>query len=447
MIGIDSRTLRAAPILALGLLLACGPAASSAISTPSAPTVAETTAQGETAADVPASVETTVGPSKAAETPGSVEPTRTPRPTVSRDSANQLAVKRYQNEGWDTDFSQHSVPFSEIFSGGPPRDGIPPLDNPTFVSVAEADDWLRPKEPVILFEIDGEARAYPLQILIWHEIVNDELAGIPIAVTFCPLCNSAITFDRRLDGVVYDFGTSGKLRNSDLVMWDRQTESWWQQLTGEAIVGELNGSKLKFLASTLVSWNDFKSFHPNGRVLSKDTGFGRRYGQNPYVGYDQVDNPPFLFQGPTDGRLLPKERVAAVSIDGVDAAFPFSALSQEKVVNYTIGGQDLVVFFKLGTQSALDQSSIAESRDVGSTAIFDPNIDGRKLSFKSENDQFVDNETSSVWNLLGEAVAGPMTGSMLTPIVHANHFWFAWGAFKPDTLIYQGKSADSSVGY
>ena len=441
MFGIDSRIFRAAPILALGLLLACGPAASSAIS---APFTAETTAQAETTADTPASEGATAGPSEAPGATGSSDTTRAPRPTINRDSANSLAVSRYQNEGWATDFSQHSVPFSEIFSGGPPRDGIPPLDNPTFVSVSEADVWLAPMEPVILFEVDGEAKAYPLQILTWHEIANDKIGGIPIAVTFCPLCNSAIVFDRRLDGVVYDFGTSGKLRNSDLVMWDRQTESWWQQLTGEAIVGELNGSKLKFLASTLVSWSDFKSFHPNGRVLSKDTGFGRRYGQNPYAGYDQLDKPPFLFEGPTDGRLLPKERVAAVSIDGVDAAFPFSALSQEKVVNYTIGGQDLVVFFKLGTLSALDQSSIAESRDVGSTAIFDANLNGQKLTFKSEGDRFFDSETSSVWNLLGEAVAGPMTGSILTPIVHANHFWFAWGAFKPDTLIYQGKSTSSA---
>jgi hypothetical protein len=294
---------------------------------------------------------------------------------------------------------------------------------------------------VILFEHEGDARAYPLQILTWHEIVNDEVGGIPVTVTFCPLCNSAITFDRRLDGVVYDFGTSGNLRNSDLVMWDRQTESWWQQFTGEAIVGALTGQRLTFLASTIISWEDFKNFHPDGRVLSRDTGFTRNYGQNPYAGYDRVDLPPFLYWGETDGRLLPKERVAAVTVGEVDAAFPFSTLEQERVVNYTVGDQDLAVFFQPGTQSALDDQLIAQSREIGATAVFDPRVGDRTLTFKIEGDQFVDNETGSTWHLLGTATDGPLSGTTLTPIVHADHFWFAWAAFKPDTLIYQGQGS------
>ena len=165
-----------------------------------------------------------------------------------------------------------------------------------FTSIAEADSWLEAQEPVILFENAGDARAYPLQILTWHEIVNDEVGGLPVSVTFCPLCNSGIVFDRRLEGVVYDFGTSGNLRNSDLIMWDRQTESWWQQLTGKAIVGELTGQMLIFLPSIIISWEDFKTNKPEGKVLSQDTGFRRDYGRNPYVGYDRVDNPPFLYR-------------------------------------------------------------------------------------------------------------------------------------------------------
>jgi hypothetical protein len=280
--------------------------------------------------------------------------------------------------------------------------------------------------------------------MTWHEIVNDVVGGAPVTVTFCPLCNSAITFARRLDGVVYDFGTSGKLRNSDLIMWARQTESWWQQFTGEAIVGELTGKKLTFLPSAIISWEDFKSFHPDGKVLSRDTGYRRPYGENPYRGYDQVDLPPFLFQGETDRRLLPKERVAAVTIGDIDAAFPFSVLEKERVVNYTIADQELVVFFKPGTQSALDRQVISESKEVGATGIFDPHLDGQKLTFRANREKFIDNETGSVWSILGEAVAGPLAGKMLTPIVHANHFWFAWGAFKPDTLIYQGRDANGS---
>ena len=259
------------------------------------------------------------------------------------DYRDELSKARISTRGWETDFSRHSVPYSEILSGGPLRDGIPPLDDPKFTTFQDANEWLGDQEPVIAFELNGDARAYPLQILTWHEIVNDEVGGVPVAVTFCPLCNSAIVFDRRLDGVVYDFGTSGKLRNSDLVMWDRQTESWWQQFTGEAIVGELTGKKLTFIPASIISWTDFKAANPEGTVLSQDTGFNRSYGRNPYAGYDEADNPPFLFLGELDGRLLPKERVAAVTIGEVDVAFPFSILEKERVVNYTFSEQDLVV--------------------------------------------------------------------------------------------------------
>ena len=277
-----------------------------------------------------------------------------------------------------------------------------------------------------------------MQILTWHEIVNDVVGGVPVAVTFCPLCNAALVFDRRLDGVTHDFGTSGKLRNSDLIMWDRQTESWWQQFTGEGIVGELAGKKLTSLPSQVISWEAFKAANPEGKVLSRDTGFSRSYGQNPYAGYDRADNPPFLFDGPLDGRLLPKERVAFVNLGDAAAAFPFTILEVERAVNYAVGGKDLVVFFESGTASALDGRSIASSRDVGAVGVFDPNLDGRNLTFRADGDSIVDNETGSVWSILGKATEGPLTGKELTPVVHDSNFWFAVAAFKPDTKIYQG---------
>ena len=353
------------------------------------------------------------------------------------DFESALNSARISPRGWETDFSLHTVPYDEIISGGPPRDGIPPLDNPKFTTPDEASDWLGDQEPVIAFELNGESRAYPLQILTWHEIVNDVVGGVPVSATFCPLCNAAIVFDRRLDGVVHDFGTSGKLRNSDLIMWDRQTETWWQQFTGEGIVGELAGKRLTILPASIVSFADFRSANPDGTVLSVDTGFSRSYGSNPYSGYDRADQPPFLFDGPLDGRLLPKERVATVTLGEVDAAFPFSVLEDEKVVNYTVNGTDLVVFFKTGTKSALDRSSIKDSRDVGATGVFDTRVDGQDLTFRSDANGIFDNETGSSWNILGQAVEGSLKGTKLTPIVHANHFWFAWGVFKPDTLIYQ----------
>ena len=361
-------------------------------------------------------------------------PTATAGPTPTPDRSDRLT------RGWKTDFSKHSVPYSEIFSGGVPRDGIQPIYSPNHITIAEADEWINEQEPVIFLEIGGLVRAYPLQILVWHEIVNDVLDGVPVAVTFCPLCNSAIVFDRRLDGVVHDFGVSGNLRKSDLIMWDHQTESWWQQLTGDAIVGELTGKQLTFIPALIISWTDFKTTNPEGTVLSRDNGLDGfyLYGVNPYPGYDRVDSPPFLFFDATDPRLLPMERIAAVTIGDTSVAFPLSILETERVVNYTIAGQDIVVIFKPGTLSALDNSYIEDSRDVGATGVFDPNLNGQKLTFRSDGDTIVDNETGSQWNILGQATQGSLKGSRLNPIIHANHFWFAWGAFKPDTKIYQG---------
>ena len=342
--------------------------------------------------------------------------------------------------GWTTDFSLHSVDFTEISSGGVPRDGIPPLDEPQFTTPALANDWLDDREPVIALEINGEAKAYPLQILIWHEIANDVVGGVPVTVTFCPLCNSALVFERTLDGVIHDFGVSGNLRNSDLIMWDRQTETWWQQFTGEGIVGELTGKQLKVVSSVIVSWETFRDAYPTAPVLSRDTGYDRSYGLNPYVGYDTVDNPPFLFRGKTDGRLQPKERVVALTVDGEDVAFPFEILQEERVVGYGSGEHEVVVFFESGTTSALNARSIRGSDDVGASGVFRTVVDGDRLTFRADGDLFMDNETGSTWSILGLAVDGPLTGKQLEPVVHANHFWFAWGAFKPDTKIYEGDS-------
>ena len=338
---------------------------------------------------------------------------------------------------WNTNWNRHTIDYGEILSGGPPRDGIPSIDEPQFITQAEAAGWLAGNEPVIAVEIGGEARAYPLQILTWHEIVNDQIGDVPLIVTFCPLCNSAIVFDRRLGGEVLEFGTSGLLRHSDLIMYDRTTESLWQQFTGEAIAGDMAGRRLAFLASSIVSFDDFRQAYPDGNVLSRDTGFNRSYGQNPYAGYDTIGNNPFLFTGELDGRLPAMERVVTVSLDGTDVAYPLSILSAAGVIHDTQAGQDLVVFHSSGASSALGAARIADAEDVGATGVFDPNLDGRKLTFHQEGDKIVDEQTTSTWNVLGQAIDGPLAGDQLTPIVHGDHFWFSWAAFKPDTIIYR----------
>jgi hypothetical protein len=362
----------------------------------------------------------------------------TPAP-ASAPQATQAPAARpaWAGPEWRTDFAKHRVPLNELTPGGPPRDGIPPIDNPKFETVRQADTWLEDREPVVLFEQGDDVRAYPLQILIWHEIVNDLVGGVPVMVTFCPLCNTAIAFDRRLGDTTYTFGTSGLLRNSDLVMWDRQTESLWQQITGEAIVGELTGKQLAFLPTSIVAWVEYKSAFPGGTVLSRDTGFERPYGQNPYVGYDAVGQIPFLFNGQLDQRLPAMERVVTISAGGEDVAYPFSVLQEQRVVNDTVGGMSVVVFFHPGTASALDGAAIAQGRDVGSGTAFSPILDGQRLTFVFRAGQIVDEQTGSAWDITGGAISGGHVGKRLAPIVHGNHFWFAWVAFKPGTRIYR----------
>lgn len=341
----------------------------------------------------------------------------------------------FRTEGWETNFCKHSVPFDEIFSGGPPRDGIPPIDNPRFESVASADEWIDDLEPVILLDHQGEVRAYPLQIMTWHEIVNDEIGDDPVAVTFCPLCNTALVFRRpSIDGEILTFGTSGNLRNSDLVMWDRQTQSWWQQFNGEAIVGDLTGTRLEPLPAAIISWADFKASHPDGEVLSINTGFTRSYGRNPYAGYDNVNNLPFAFSGNLDGQLPPMTRVVGILLEsGQGGAFVRDLIQESQVLNETLGDDPLVIFWKAGTASALDSGSIPDGRDIGTTAVFSREIDGQILTFSANSDgTYTDQETGSVWDILGAAQSGPLEGSQLIPLPHHDTFWFAWAAFVPD---------------
>lgn len=366
------------------------------------------------------------------------EPEKTPYPTRTATIPPEDKPPAFATRQFTTDFSIHSIPYDEVLSGGPPKDGIPSIDEPTYVSIEKADDWIRDVEPVIFVEINGAARAYPLQILTWHEIVNDVLNDVPVMVSFCPLCNTAIVFERTLDGVVYDFGTTGRLRYSNLIMYDRQTETWWQQAVGEAIAGELTGKALNFLPASIISWQDFKSQYPEGDVLSRDTGFQRDYGVNPYTGYDDISRPPFLYDGPeTPGTLPPVARVIAAELNGDAAAYPYQILEKEIIINDELGGTPVLAIWAKGTASALDSSYIRDGRDVGSALLFSRVVNGNPLTFEIRADVIIDIETESTWNFFGEAIGGVLTGSQLEPVVSTNHFWFSWAAFRPETRIYQ----------
>ena len=337
----------------------------------------------------------------------------------------------------NTNFDKSLVDLDEIMSGGPPKDGIPPIDAPKFVTVESAAEWIDPREPVIAVIVNQDVRAYPLQILTWHEIVNDTVGDTPVSVTFCPLCNASIVFDRRVKSRTLDFGTTGRLRKSDLVMYDRQTESWWQQLSGRAIVGDMAGTVLTRIPASIVAFEDFRKAYPRAKVLSKDTGHTRSYGANPYAGYDSIDQHPFLFADPVDPRLPAMERVLNVSIGEVHKLYPFSAFDSHPVINDSVDGVAVVIFSQMGTLSVLDAATIANARTIASATAWRAHSDGQQLEFELRDGTITDRNTGSQWSLLGRAVSGPLAGTQLEPAPSGVHFAFAWLAFNPDSEIFK----------
>ncbi len=340
---------------------------------------------------------------------------------------NNRIVLSYWNR---TNFCKSTVPFTEIIRGGPRPNGIPAIYDPRFEDASV--DWIGENDPVIALEIGGAARAYPLAILIGHEIVNDNFGDVPVAVTFCPLCNAAVVFDRRVGDATLAFGTTGNLRNSDLVMFDDLTESWWQQFTGNAIVGDFAGQKLTTIPALVVGWSDFKERYPNGQVLQRPAN---RIYINPYFGYDTNES-PFLYIGPRDNVLSAVERVVTVRISEQSAAYPFTVLENQPVVNDEVGGTPIAVFWKTGTNSALDNRDISRGRDVGSSAVYLREHNGMVLEFENAGGTIRDKQTASSWNIFGQATAGELEGAQLEIVDSQEHFWFAQYAFYPDTRIF-----------
>ncbi|MEP7136076.1 MAG: DUF3179 domain-containing protein, partial [Chloroflexota bacterium] len=263
--------------------------------------------------------------------------------------------------------------------------------------------------------------------------------------SFCPLCNTAIAFKRTFNpstgsgqgGQVFDFGTTGRLRYSNLIMYDRQTETWWQQATGDAIAGEHTGAQLEFYPASMISWAEFKSQYPNSKVLSRDTGHPRDYGRNPYFGYDDINQTPFLYDGSTPNQLRPMARVLTIDLNDEVVAYPYDVLRKVNVIHDTVGGENIVVFWAEGAASALDTSNIPEGREVGSAVAYSRLLDGQTLTFIFDDGKLFDEQTDSEWNIFGQAISGELKGKQLMQIVSINHFWFSWAAFKPETRIYQ----------
>lgn len=316
-----------------------------------------------------------------------------------------------------------------IVSGGPIPDQIPSIDQPSFEPV-DTVDWLADNEPVLALQLGDVNRAYPVQILVWHEIVNDVVDGRPIVVSYCPLCNSAVAFDRALDGQVLDFGTSGALYQSALVMYDRQSETLWTHFDGRAVIGDYVGSELENIPIATVSWGDFRRAHPDGDVLGPAIA-GMPYGQNPYGAYEQRDEPlSGFFTGEVDPRVPAMDRVIGLRDGDDNLAITFAELRRERVIHAELNGRPVVVWWREGTASALSDAQIVDGVDVGATGAF--YTDRR---FRSVLDGFIDETSSSTWDLLGTAVEGVATGEQLDPVSHVDTFWFAWSSYHPDTAL------------
>lgn len=333
---------------------------------------------------------------------------------------------------FDTNFGRSTVYFDSLLPGGPPKDGIPALDDPKFTEVETAARWIEDKEPVLLLRFNGSVRVYPIQILMWHEIVNDSIDGVPVGISYAPLSNTALAFHRTNFDTVLDFGTTGRIRFSNPVMYDRETESWWQQATGKGIVGTYAGDQLELLPVALLPWSEVERSFTDAEVLSRDTGYDWPYGTNAYEGYDTSDG-PFLYVGP---ELEPEyelfERLIAVRADGETQAYSYTRLREEKVVVARLGGREVVIFYQAGTASPVDAPAIAIGRDVGSAAVYLPEVNGRELSFYRDGDRIRDRETGSIWALSGVALSGELEGRQLESPLSFQHFGYSWHVFKDE---------------
>ena len=343
--------------------------------------------------------------------------TNSPVPTSISGSKATVALSAQEED-------KSIVPLDQIVSGGPPPDGIPSIDNPKFMSVKEADKILEDSELVVGLSVNGDIRAYPLQILVWHEIVNDNVGGVPVAVTYCPLCFTNQVFNRTLeDGNMIEFGTSGKLYNSNLVMYDRVSNSLWSQALAQGIVGKYAGVNLQRMPFDVANWKEWKELYPESKVLSRDTGSSRPYGADPYGDY--YTNSEVLFPiSNTDNRLGLKEIIIGLENSGQYKAYKLQDVEDKKIINDEISNKSIAVFSSFPFM----------------VRVFNrPVVDGQVLQFKynSQNSTFIDLNTGSEWNFEGAAINGGLKGKELTRLPFDEGFWFEWVAFHPETQLFK----------
>ncbi len=318
----------------------------------------------------------------------------------------------------ETNGVKHLIPLDKIRGGGPPKDGIPSIDNPVFADI-QGSHFMSDSDTVVGLEINGEAKAYPIFILVWHEIVNDNVGGTPVAITYCPLCYTNQVFERVIDGQEVEFGTSGKLYNSNLVMYDRLTESYWSQALGIAVKGELTGYQLNLIPFDVITWGDWKKLHPDTLILTTDTGHIRSYATDPYGNY--YTEPRIFFPVEhSDDRMHPKEIIIGFNQDDIYKAYKQNDIESSVIINDSIGETPVMLI------SLYSENSRA----------FERTINGVVLDFEYVDGKIFDSQTNSEWNYDGLSVSGEYQGEQLERMPIEPGFWFEWFAFHPQTLVY-----------
>lgn len=415
----------------VGLLLAgCGPAVGQTL-TPATTEIASKAAPEATLAPPATS---TSGPAAIQ------EPAATATPEIAQSAPAPGGVP-------DVDTSKHSVPLEQVYfdtfrpvNRAVPlsrasadlilqlRDAIPPIHNPRYEAAGDAV-WLNDEDAVIGYAVGDQAWAYPIRILNFHEIVNDNLAGEEVLISYCPLCYSGIVYSRELGDRTLTFGNTSALYESDMVMLDYETGSYWWQVAGEAIVGNLTGERLTVLPSRTTTWGRWKELYPQTLVLSRDTGFPRNYDRDPFSGYAEIVNSGrFAFpvsEAGQDPRLAPATEVLAVKVGDEARAYPLAALGYAASAD-TVGGLEIVVF---------------TDPEVPAGVAFEPVARGQSLTLVVQDGRFVDQETGSTWDLAGRAIAGPLQGEQLPPVPARTSYWFAIIAAEPDITVYQPSTA------
>lgn len=338
--------------------------------------------------------------------------------SIPQSTPTQIQVSNSHTTVTITNGIKHTIPLDEIKSGGPPPDGIPSIDNPKFVNASQAP-FLKDDDLVIGLRLNGETKAYPLFILVWHEIVNDKFGNTPVTITYCPLCFTTQVFERILNGTEVQFGTSGKLYNSNLVMYDRSSGSYWSQALGESIKGPFAGTNLKKIPFDVARWSDWKSLYPDSLVLTTNTGFQRPYGSDPYGDY-YTSNEIIFPVSHTDNRMHSKEKIVGFERSGHFKAYKISNVESSKIINDKVGESKILL--------------VSQYTDM--TRVFDRKINDKVLDFAYSNGKIIDTRTNSEWNFEGQAISGTMKGEQLQRLTLNPGFWFEWVAFHPDTEIY-----------